>query len=98
MIWWWSSEESRSEPGEGETRDLRAAERVSEARFAWRLCSEMKVGMLRRPRRVSDLQFRSIFSSTFLSVARCWWYENDGKSRNTSTWLELLHALFHALQ
>lgn len=79
-------------------RNLRAVERFSEARFARRFCSEMKLGMLRRPRRVSDLQFRSIFASASRSEVQCWWLGIDGKSRNTSTWLELLHTLLHALQ
>ena len=79
-------------------RNLRAVERVAEARFAWRFCSEMKLGMFRRPRRVSDLQFCSVFSSASRSELQCWWLGIDGKSRNTSTWLELVNALLHALQ
>ena len=48
-----------------ETRDERAAERVWEARWAWRLCSSRKWSIWSRPSRVSLLQLRSVFSSVF---------------------------------
>ena len=49
--------------GDGETRDASAVVRVEDVMLARRLCSAMKLGILRRPRRVSERQFRSVFSS-----------------------------------
>lgn len=48
---------------EEETRDERAVESDSEARVACRLCSELKLGIWRRPRSVSERQLRRVFSS-----------------------------------
>ena len=66
MIWLCRVEGSdvvSSEDGNGETRDESAVVRVEDAIVARRVCSVMKVGMLRRPRRVSERQFRRVFSS-----------------------------------
>ena len=49
--------------GSGEVRDESAVVRVEDAIVAKRVCSALKVGMLRRPRRVSERQFRRVFSS-----------------------------------
>ena len=49
--------------GSGEVRDERAVVRVEDAMVAKRVCSALKEGMLRRPRRVSERQFRRVFSS-----------------------------------
>ena len=69
MIWWWRVEaESGSGSAKEETRDERAAERVSEARVAWRVCSAMNEGIFSRPRSVSERQLRSVFSSALSSV------------------------------
>lgn len=69
MICLWSSAESASSSfGEAEVRAERAEDRVWDASFACRLCSSMKLSILSRPWRVSDLQFRSVFSSVLISV------------------------------
>lgn len=49
-----------------ETRDERAEVSVSDDRFAWRFCSSMKLDIWRRPWRVSERQFRSVFSSDIM--------------------------------
>lgn len=49
--------------GKGDVRDESAVVRVEDAIVARRVCSALKVGMLRRPRRVSERQFRRVFSS-----------------------------------
>ena len=49
--------------GEEEMRDERAVARVVEDWWAWRVCSVMKAGICRRPRRVSERQFRRVFES-----------------------------------
>ena len=49
--------------GNGETRNESAVVRVEDVMVARRVCSVMKDGMLRRPRRVSERQFRRVFSS-----------------------------------
>ena len=54
--------------GDEETRAERAEERVSDDRVAWRFCSSRKLGILSRPPRVSDRQFRRVFSSVVVLV------------------------------
>ena len=70
MICLWSSTRLDSSSGGFETRAERASDSVSEANFACRFCSSTKLDIWSSPRRVSDLQFRNVFSSA--RSQRCW--------------------------
>lgn len=68
MIWLKSSDGLLVSLDGSEMRIESAEERDWAASLAWRVCSSRKLSIFRRPRSVSDLQLRSVLSSTFMSM------------------------------
>lgn len=69
MICVWRASGLGSGVGEVEMRVDRAWESVRDACLAWQVCSSRKLSIFSRPRRVSDLQLRVVFSSALSYIS-----------------------------